>query len=176
MRPAPGGPKTVLTDEAAYQILAATLTPPPESLRAAGVTHWSSRRLADWLARPGASASATTPSPSCGTSSAWPRTAPRGSGSPPARNWTLRSATSPACTWHRRKNACYPCFFPVITRQAIRRGSFASVNELISAIGAFTGHRNDHPRPFSWTKNADEILASIQRAKTNQAELVEFGS
>jgi len=31
------------------QILAATVAPPPESLRAAGVTHWSSRRLADWL-------------------------------------------------------------------------------------------------------------------------------
>jgi hypothetical protein len=56
--------------------------------------------------------------------------------------------------------------FSVITRQAIRRGSFASVSELISAIGAFTGHWNEHPRPFIWTKNADEILASIQRAKT----------
>ena len=33
------------------EILAATVTPPPESLRAAGVTHWSSRRLADWLRR-----------------------------------------------------------------------------------------------------------------------------
>src|SRR4249920_2512935 len=47
--PRPGGPKTVLTEEVAGQILAATVTPPPESLRAAGVTHWSSRRLADWL-------------------------------------------------------------------------------------------------------------------------------
>jgi transposase len=47
--PRPGGPKTVLTDEVVCQILAATLTPPPEPLRAAGVTHWSSRRLADWL-------------------------------------------------------------------------------------------------------------------------------
>ena len=49
--PRPGGPKTVLTEEVACQVLAATLTPPPESLRAAGVTHWSSRRLADWLAQ-----------------------------------------------------------------------------------------------------------------------------
>jgi transposase len=47
--PRSGGPKTVLTDEVVGQILAATVTPPPESLRAAGVTHWSSRRLADWL-------------------------------------------------------------------------------------------------------------------------------
>jgi len=49
----PGGPKAVLTDEAVCEILAATVTPPPESLQAQGVTHWSSRRLADWLRRTG---------------------------------------------------------------------------------------------------------------------------
>src|SRR5215468_6639380 len=32
--PRPGGPKTVLTDEAICQILSATVTPPPEPLRA----------------------------------------------------------------------------------------------------------------------------------------------
>src|SRR6266566_3020807 len=49
--PRPGGPRRVLTDEVVCEILAATVTPPPESLRAAGVTHWSSRRLAGWLLR-----------------------------------------------------------------------------------------------------------------------------
>ncbi len=49
--PRPGGPRTVLTDAAVSEILPATVTPPPESLRAAGVTHWSARRLADWLRR-----------------------------------------------------------------------------------------------------------------------------
>src|SRR5215831_5748977 len=48
--PRPGGPRRVLTDEVVCQILAATLTPPPKP-RAAGVTHWSSRRLAGWLAQ-----------------------------------------------------------------------------------------------------------------------------
>ena len=28
-----------------------TLTPPPESLQAQGITYWSARRLADWLKR-----------------------------------------------------------------------------------------------------------------------------
>ena len=42
--PRGGGPVTVLTQEAVCQILAATLTPPPESLQAQGITHWSSRR------------------------------------------------------------------------------------------------------------------------------------
>src|ERR1700684_4602354 len=49
--PRPGGPKTVLTEEATSMILSATVTPPPEALRSAGVTHWSSRRLAGWLRR-----------------------------------------------------------------------------------------------------------------------------
>jgi len=49
----PGGPKTVLTGEAVCEILAAAVTPPPESLQAQGVTHWSSRRLAGWLRRAG---------------------------------------------------------------------------------------------------------------------------
>ncbi|HEX3955326.1 MAG TPA: helix-turn-helix domain-containing protein [Trebonia sp.] len=41
-----------------------------------------------------------------------------------------------------------------------------TVKDLTAAIGAFTGSRNDHPRPFARTKDADEILASIKRAKT----------
>src|SRR5258706_2789480 len=49
--PRPGGPKTVLTDAVIAEILSATVTPPPKALRDQGITHWSSRRLADWLAR-----------------------------------------------------------------------------------------------------------------------------
>ena len=49
--PRPGGPRTVLTDEAVGEILSATVTPRPESLAAQGVTHWSSRRRAGWLRR-----------------------------------------------------------------------------------------------------------------------------
>ena len=49
--PRPGGPVRVMTREVQAQVLADTVTPPPESLQAQGVTHWSARRLADWLAR-----------------------------------------------------------------------------------------------------------------------------
>ncbi len=49
--PRPGGPVRVLTREVTEQILADTLTPPPQALRAAGITQWSARRLADWLDR-----------------------------------------------------------------------------------------------------------------------------
>jgi hypothetical protein len=72
-----------------------------------------------------------------------------------------------SCSWLNLAQ----CSYPVITRQAIRRGSSASVSKLIATTGAFTDGRNDHPRPFTWTKDADEILASIQHAKTKTSPL-----
>jgi hypothetical protein len=67
------------------------------------------------------------------------------------------------------------CFFSVITGQAIRRGTFTSARELTATIGALTDGWNDHPRPFTWTKDADEILASIQRATTKTTHLPTTG-
>ena len=43
-------------------------------------------------------------------------------------------------------------FFSIITRQAIRRGSFTSVKDLIAAIEAFIDSWNDRCQPFVWTK------------------------
>jgi hypothetical protein len=40
-----------MTPEVQPEVLAATVTPPPEALRGRRVTHWSARRLAGWLAR-----------------------------------------------------------------------------------------------------------------------------
>jgi hypothetical protein len=42
-------------------------------------------------------------------------------------------------------------FFGIITRQAIRHGTFRSVKELTGAIGTY----NDRCHPFTWTKDAD---------------------
>ena len=75
--------------------------------------------------------------------------------------------TPASCSWLN----LVECFFSVITRQAIRRGSFTSVKELTAAIGTFIDHWNDHPRPFTWTKDADEILRKINRAKTKTNSL-----
>ena len=58
-------------------------------------------------------------------------------------------------------------FFGIITRQAIRRGTFRSVKELTTAIGAFIDAYNDRCQPFSWTKNADQLLAKSDRQRTN---------
>lgn len=54
-------------------------------------------------------------------------------------------------------------WFGILTRQAIRRGSFASVRALSAAIERFTREWNARATPFSWVKTADEILAKAVR-------------
>jgi hypothetical protein len=54
-------------------------------------------------------------------------------------------------------------FFALLTERAIRRGSFQSVAELEAAINAYIDAANADPKPFQWTKSADDILASIER-------------
>ncbi|MFL6150011.1 MAG: IS630 family transposase [Pseudonocardiaceae bacterium] len=49
-------------------------------------------------------------------------------------------------------------FFGIITRQAIRRGSFTSVKDLIATIRRFINGWNDRCHPFTWTKTAEDIL------------------
>jgi transposase len=60
-------------------------------------------------------------------------------------------------------------FFSIITRQAIRRGSFDSVKQLVAAIRAFIDGYNDRAQPFIWTKTPDEILARATRQPTSDA-------
>jgi len=54
-------------------------------------------------------------------------------------------------------------WFALITQQAIRRGSFRSVRELIRKIDAYVVHYNTHKRAFAWTTTADSILDKLQR-------------
>jgi transposase len=49
-------------------------------------------------------------------------------------------------------------FFGIITRQAIRRGTFTSVKDLIAAIEVFIDAWNERCEPFVWTKTADQII------------------
>jgi transposase len=288
----PGGPRRVLTEKAISEILSATVTPPPDSLRAAGVTHWSSRRLAEWLRRSqkiqvshdsitrlwrrfclqphrtegfkfstdplldarvrdvvglylhppdNAVVVCVDEKSQCQALERTQPILPMRSGIPERQTHdyarhgvtclfaALEIATgtvTDACyPRHRHQEflkflkkvaAAYPrtelhvvcdnysthkhaevrawleknprislhftptgcswlnlveCFFSVITRQAIRRGSFTSVRQLTDAIGAFIDTWNHHPHPFAWTKDADQILGSIQRAKTKTSAL-----
>ena len=57
-------------------------------------------------------------------------------------------------------------WFAEITRQRIRRGTFDSVPALIAAITDYLERYNEAPRRFVWTKDADTILAKVDRAKS----------
>src|SRR5258707_1309545 len=69
---------------------------------------------------------------------------------PEVQAWLARN---PRVTLHFTPTGCswinlVECFFSVITRQAIRRGSFTSVRQLTDTIGAYIGNWND-PRARS---------------------------
>lgn len=57
-------------------------------------------------------------------------------------------------------------FFGLLTEHALRRGSHRSPRELKAAIHEYLDAHNEAPKPFKWTKTADEILASIARFAT----------
>lgn len=54
-------------------------------------------------------------------------------------------------------------FFALLTERQIRRGIHRSVVALKAAITTFIDQHNANPKPFRWTKSADDILASIER-------------
>jgi len=56
-------------------------------------------------------------------------------------------------------------FFAEITQNRIRRGVFKSVAELEAAITAYLAHRNQQPRPFTWTASVETIIDKVGRAK-----------
>jgi transposase len=54
-------------------------------------------------------------------------------------------------------------FFANLTEKQIRRGVHRSTAELETAIRAYLDAVNADPKPFKWTKSADDILAPIKR-------------
>jgi transposase len=52
-------------------------------------------------------------------------------------------------------------FFGEITQRRIRRGSFPSTGALEQAISEYIKDRNQHPKPFIWTADADLILGKV---------------
>jgi transposase len=54
-------------------------------------------------------------------------------------------------------------WFATLTQKQIRRGTHRSTRELETAIKQYLAVSNGHPKPFVWTKTADEILASVAR-------------
>jgi transposase len=54
-------------------------------------------------------------------------------------------------------------FFALLTDKKIRRGIYRSVAALRGDIASFIECHNADPKPFRWTKSADDILASVER-------------
>jgi transposase len=84
---------------------------------------------------------------------------------PTIRNWLNRRPrwhvhlTPTGSSWLNQVER----FFALLTERQIRRGIHRSVAALKSAITNFIEQHNADPKPFRWTKSADDILASIER-------------
>jgi transposase len=52
-------------------------------------------------------------------------------------------------------------FFSALTRRRLKRGVFRSVLDLQTAINRYIAEHNDHPKPFTWTKPSEQILAKL---------------
>ena len=87
--------------------------------------------------------------------------------SPPVKRWLRRHPrfhlhfTPTSSSWLNLVER----WFREITQKRIRRGSFASVKELLAAIHEYLEEYNRAPKRFVWTKAADMILAKIERCK-----------
>jgi transposase len=54
-------------------------------------------------------------------------------------------------------------WFAELTRKQLQRGVHTSVRQLEVDIRTFIDLHNKKPKPFKWTKSADQILASVKR-------------
>ena len=54
-------------------------------------------------------------------------------------------------------------WFGLLTEKQLRRGVHQSSGELEAAIYRYLDVTNEDPKPFVWTKTADQILASVAR-------------
>jgi transposase len=91
---------------------------------------------------------------------------------PNVKKWLARH---PRITMHFTPTSCswlnmVEIFFGIITRQAIRRGTFTSVPDLTAAIRTFIDGYNARCQPFAWTKTADQILTKADRKRTSDTE------
>ena len=58
-----------------------------------------------------------------------------------------------------------------LSQKRIRRGSFASVRDLVAAIKDYLAENNRQPKPFIWKASVEQILAKVERCKAISASL-----
>src|SRR5262249_44615260 len=87
--------------------------------------------------------------------------------SPPVQRWLRRHPrfhfhfTPTSSSWLNLVER----WFRDLSQKRIRRGSFESVEALIAAIEQYLATYNTNPTRFTWTKDADMILAKIDGCK-----------
>ncbi len=57
-------------------------------------------------------------------------------------------------------------FFGVLTEKQLKRGVFTSVADLEHKILEYIDKQNTNPKPFVWTKSAEDILKKVNRARS----------
>ena len=86
---------------------------------------------------------------------------------PKVRDWLEKHPrfhfhfTPTSCSWLN----LVECWFSVLTRERIRRGSFKSLRALVGALEAYVSDSNRKPTPFRWTKTAKEILRKVRKCQ-----------
>ena len=50
-----------------------------------------------------------------------------------------------------------------LTKKRLKRGVFRSLQELKDAIHRFLDDTNANPKPFTWTKDPNKIIAAVKR-------------
>ena len=84
---------------------------------------------------------------------------------PAIRNWFTRHPhfhvhfTPTSASWLNQVER----WFATLTEKQIRRGTHRSTRQLEDAIRNYLKLNNADPKPFVWTKSADDIMASIER-------------
>jgi transposase len=84
---------------------------------------------------------------------------------PEVRRWLARH---PRWTFHFTPTSsswlnAVEGFFAKLSRRRLKRGVFRSVADLQAAINRFVSEHNEHPRPFLWRADPDQIIAARSR-------------
>ena len=82
-------------------------------------------------------------------------------------------AANPRWTFHFTPTSCswltaVEGFFSKLTRQALQRGVFRSVDDLVATIDRYIAHTNDDPKPFRWTASVTSIMAKLRMNQLNE--------
>lgn len=84
---------------------------------------------------------------------------------PKVRAWLARHQrftfhfTPTSCSWLNAVEG----FFAKLSKRRLKRGVFHSVVDLQAAINRFLAEHNQQPTPFTWTADADKIIAAVKR-------------